>query len=243
MEGYLKRRLRRAKGIILLSQKYTSFSGKRVLDVGCGKGPLSYLLYKKGPEVHAIDISDEFLKEMKEFTKGMKIDIKKAPNENLPFSNNFFNLIFSFDVIEHLRDYEKSFAEMNRCLKKGGYVFLEMTPYYALATGHHLYYFTFLPVQYLPRKLMKWWILRKQPIQSDMPNNTPEQAWDQFISLNKIYIAKLRQLAPKNNFEILEENFIFKIPGLFETKINWIRHFGFLKEMIPMAYQAVFKKT
>lgn len=236
-ESYFRWRVARANEIILLAQKYTSFRKKKVLDLGCGEGPLSYLLYKKGAKVHAIDISEEALKAMKKFTKGMKIDIRKTSCENLPYQNRFFDLIFSFDVLEHVQDYKKSFAEMKRCLKRKGYIFLEMTPYYAF-TGHHLYDFTFLPVQYLPKRLMKWWILRKKPSQMD----TPKQAWNQFLSLNKISISQVRKLAQKHNFKILEENFIFKIPPLLETKINWIKYFGFFKEIVPMSYQAVLEK-
>jgi len=237
-ENYFRWRLIRADKIILLAQKHTSFQGKEVLDFGCGQGPLSYLLYQKKAKVHAIDISDKALKAMRKFTLKMKIDIKKTYNEKLPYKDNFFDLIFSFDVLEHVRDYKKYFSEMNRCLKKGGYVFLETTPYYALITGHHLYDFTLLPAQYLPQKLMKWWILKKK----SNKKKTSNQAWEQFISLNKISIAKVRELAQESNFKTREENFIFKTPQFIEIKINWIRRFGFLKEIVPMSYQAVFKK-
>jgi len=238
-ESYFRWRVARAKEIVLLAQKYASFRKKQILDLGCGEGPLSYLLYKKGAKVHAIDISKEALKRMRKFTKNMKINIKKAPAENLPYKDNFFDIIFTFDVIEHVKDYKKTFIEMNRCLKNGGYIFLEMTPYWALATGHHLYDFTHLPVQYLPKKLMRWWIFKKKA----KGKETPKQAWEQFVSLNKISITQVRKLARKHNFKILEENFIFKIPRFLEVKINWIKNFGFLKEIIPMSYQAVFNKA
>lgn len=249
MENYFKWRVARAQKFLSLTKKCLSLKDKIVLDLGCGEGPLSFLLYKAQAKVHAIDISDQALKNMRKFTKNMRIDIKKAPSENLPYKNNFFNVIFSFDVLEHVRDVKKTYNEMNRCLKKGGYIFLEITPYYALVTGHHLYDFTLLPVQYLPKKLMKWLILKKKPsklnpilIKKPSKFGTPQRAWEQFISLNKLSIAKVRKLAYKNNLKLLKENFIFKIPSLLETKINWIKYLGPLKEIIPMSYQAVLKK-
>jgi 2-polyprenyl-3-methyl-5-hydroxy-6-metoxy-1,4-benzoquinol methylase len=238
VENYFKWRLTCVSEIIKLAKKYTPLSNKQVLDIGCGEGPLSYSLYKEKAEVHAIDIPNIFLERIKNFTKGMNINIIKASNEMLPYKDKFFDIIFSFDVMEHVRDYDKSFSEMNRCLKRKGYIFLEMSPYYSLVAGHHLYNFSFLPAQYLPKKFMKWWILRKKPNKRD----TPVEAWKQFEYLNKISISKLRKLAKKYNLKILEENFIFKYPELFEININWIKYFGFLKEIIPMSYQAVLIK-
>ena len=235
VENYFEWRLTRVSKIISHTKKYTSLSNKQVLDIGCGEGPLSYSLYKEKAGVHAIDI---FLGIIKNFTKGMNINIIKATNEMLPYKDKFFDIIFSFDVIEHVRDYDKSFSEMNRCLKKKGYIFLETTPYYSLVAGHHLYNFSFLPAQYLPKEFMKWWILRKKPNKRD----TPVEAWKQFEDLNKITISKVRKLAKKYNLKILEEKFIFKYPELFEININWIKYFGFVKEIVTMSYQAVLIK-
>jgi len=235
---YFNWRVGRAKKFILLSKKYVPLNKKTVLDFGCGMGPLSYILYQKGAKTHAVDVDNESLKAMKRFTKNMKIKIKRIAGESLPYPDNFFDLIFAFDVIEHVKNCEKSFIEMKRCLKKGGYIFLEITPYYALATGHHLYDFTHLPVQYLPKKLSKWWVLGKKPNKG----GTAREAWDQFTTLNKISITKIRGLFKKHQLEIVKENFIFKISRSLEAKINWIKYFGPLKEIIPMSYQAVLKK-
>jgi len=127
---------------------------------------------------------------------------------------------------------------MNRCLKKEGFVFLEMAPYYSLISGHHLYTYTFLPAQYLPKSFVKWWLFKKKPNKTD----TPQSRWESFITLNKITVSHFKKLAVKNGFKILEENYIFKVPEKFSIKINWIKYFGFLKEMIPMSYQAVLVK-
>lgn len=250
MKNYFKWRVNRAGEFLKLTKSCFSLKNKNVLDLGCGEGPLSYLLYKNKARVHAVDVSDKAISKMKKLTKNMKIDIRKAFGENLPYKNNFFDVIFAFDMLEHVKDVEKTFSEMHRCLKKGGYIFLEITPYYSLITGHHLYDFTLLPAQYLPKKLMKIWILRKKPSKLNQtlwkkPSKftTPQQAWEQFASLNKLSISQVKKLAQKNNLKLLKENFVFKIPSLFETNINWIKYFGFLKEIIPMSYQAVYKKS
>jgi len=39
----------------------------------------------------------------------------------LSFTDGFFDLVISEDVLEHVDDYEKAFRELNRVLKPGGY--------------------------------------------------------------------------------------------------------------------------
>lgn len=237
-ENYFRWRVSRAKDFLQLTKEYLSLRDKSVLDFGCGEGSLSYLLCEKGAKVFAIDVSEKYLKALKKNLKNLPIDARTAGGEKLPFKNDSFEAIFNFDVLEHVQNIKKAFSEMKRCLKKGGYIFLEMTPYWSFATGHHLYDFTHLPVQYLPKNLIKNWIFRKK----SNPIDTPQTAWQQFCNLNKITISQIRGQAEKNKLKILEENFIFKIPPIFETKINWIKYFGPLKETIPMSYQAVLKK-
>ena len=209
-----------------------------VLDIGCGLGPLSAVLAKSGGLVSAIDTNDKIIKTAKMFTRNLKINFQKGTNEKLPFAANKFDAIFSFDVIEHVKDYSKSLLEMNRCVKQNGFIFIEMTPYYSLISGHHLYNYSLLPAQFLPKKLMKWIILRQKPFAV----RSPKQAWATFTHLNRISIRDLKRTIHQNKLKILEENYIFKIPKLFYVKINWIKYFGFLQEIIPMSYQVALRK-
>ena len=41
--------------------------------------------------------------------------------ERLPFEDNFFDLVVAWDVMEHVPDDQKAFAEVSRVLKPGGY--------------------------------------------------------------------------------------------------------------------------
>ncbi len=95
----------------------------KVLDVGCGRGEVSYYCGKKGcKEVIGIDYSKDSVKISKELCRGLKNvkvmvkDVKKI------IWKNRFSLIFFLDVWEHLFPEEKEIAipKISRALKKDG---------------------------------------------------------------------------------------------------------------------------
>lgn len=89
--------------------------GKKMLDVGCGDGVLSYLLAKNGANVTGIDNSEEAIKFAKEKCKDFtNLNFQVASAYELPFSDNSFDYIISSDVIEHLKYPEKMLAEIKR---------------------------------------------------------------------------------------------------------------------------------
>ncbi len=102
---------------------------KRVLDIGCEAGFISFKILDKSPsEFYAIDIVEEALKEFKEKLKNKnyktKIVIKKAFLQKMPFKNDFFDKAVCTEVIEHAPEIESGFKEMARVLKKGGRLIL-----------------------------------------------------------------------------------------------------------------------
>jgi len=212
-EDYFKWRVRRCAQIVSLANEYTALVGKEVLDLGCGEGALSFLLSKDGARVHAVDISVSRLEQMRNFCRGMDIDIRKVLNESLPYPDETFDVIFCFDVIPQVTDYSRSLREMGRCVRKEGHVFVEMLPYYSLISGHHLYTYTLLPAQYLPRGFMKWWLFRKEP-----RGEHPGERWSTFVALNRITVKKFRKAAADGGFSIVQENFLFKYPMSLKSR-------------------------
>lgn len=102
-----------------------NISCKKVLDIGCEAGHVSFkILDKKPSDLYAIDICqdalDEFNKKLKKKNYQSNIVIKKAFLQDIPFKNNFFDSIICTEVIEHAPHIDKGFAEMNRVLKNGG---------------------------------------------------------------------------------------------------------------------------
>lgn len=94
--------------------------GSRALDFGAGSGVLIPSLSKNFKSVYAGDINTASLEYLKK-KRGIKnLRITKSRGSVLPFKDNFFDVIFAADVLEHF--YERKFIlkEFYRVLKKKG---------------------------------------------------------------------------------------------------------------------------
>lgn len=103
--------------------------GKRVLDAACGTGYGADILSKYAQEVHAIDISDDAIKYAQDNYKKENLNFKVADIENLPFKDNYFDIVVSFETIEHVnKEKQKNFlSEIKRVLKDDG-ILIMSTP-------------------------------------------------------------------------------------------------------------------
>lgn len=77
---------------------------------------------KQGYDYYGVDISKEVVKlARKNFSK--RVNAKNfivGDVRNLPFKNNYFDVVFSFGTIEHIRENEQAVKEAYRVLKPGG---------------------------------------------------------------------------------------------------------------------------
>lgn len=97
-------------------------SDTRILDVGCGHGDFLKPVYDKTPHTYGVDPDQEALDKNKLIKNKIVGTVEK-----LPFENNFFDLVISEWVLEHLPEPEKAFHEIYRVLKPGGKVIF-LTP-------------------------------------------------------------------------------------------------------------------
>jgi 2-polyprenyl-3-methyl-5-hydroxy-6-metoxy-1,4-benzoquinol methylase len=106
----------------------------KILDAGCGEGYGSCFISEKATEVVGIDISEEAVQHAR--TKYTKDNIKyEVMNvQNLQFKNDSFDVVLSFQVIEHLSDASKFLKEIKRVLKNNGMAIVG-TPNKALCNG------------------------------------------------------------------------------------------------------------
>jgi 2-polyprenyl-3-methyl-5-hydroxy-6-metoxy-1,4-benzoquinol methylase len=102
--------------------EYDHFSGKRVLEVGCGNGYTLGKYAQAGAEVYGIDVTEtavDISRKRFEYQK-MKGDFIVGNAEDLPYESNFFDCVCSMGVLHHVPDTEQAVAEIHRCLKPGG---------------------------------------------------------------------------------------------------------------------------
>ena len=100
--------------------------GKKVLEIGCSIGAVSNLLVSRGFEVWATDISSYAVKNAKKLTPKAHfsvVDIEKKIN-----MTKKFDLVISFEVVEHLKNPKKGIENMADVLVDGGKLILS-TPY------------------------------------------------------------------------------------------------------------------
>ncbi|MDR2835142.1 MAG: class I SAM-dependent methyltransferase [Bacteroidales bacterium] len=97
--------------------------GKKVLDYGCGSGYGAYMLAKEAENVVATDLSDEAVSYSMEKFVSNNLIFKKI--EDIDYQK--FDVIVSFQVIEHVKNDKKYIKKLKDMLNPGG-VLLITTP-------------------------------------------------------------------------------------------------------------------
>jgi SAM-dependent methyltransferase len=96
--------------------------GQRVLDVGCGPGPLTAELAARlgPPAVSAADPSAPFAAAVRE--RLPEVDVRQAPAERLPFPDSAFDAALAQLVVHFMADPVAGLREMGRVTGPGGVV-------------------------------------------------------------------------------------------------------------------------
>lgn len=102
--------------------EFDKFSGKKILDVGCGPGWITVNYAKDGAKVYSVDITKKAVELTKKHLnyKCLNAEVIQASAENIPFSDNFFDFVVSSGVLHHTPDTIKAIKECYRVLKPGG---------------------------------------------------------------------------------------------------------------------------
>lgn len=115
------------------------FSDLSILDWGCGKGHVTFLLrrngarYIKSCDYLSVDNHDD------DSSFGQKVPIIEAEKiqvdqlhdaVKLPYSDNSFDVVLSVGVLEHVQSDKDSLKELRRVLKPNAILFCFNLPYY-----------------------------------------------------------------------------------------------------------------
>ncbi len=113
-----------------LAEAWTSKGFRDLLDLGSGLGRHSIYFAKKGFNVNAVDLSDYGLDHLNDWAKKEHLTIKAQKSDmlNLPFPDDCFDCLMSYNVIYHTdtAGFIRTLAEIKRVLRPGGEAFLTL---------------------------------------------------------------------------------------------------------------------
>ncbi len=101
----------------LIREHLGALAGKRVLDIGCGKGRFLRVLREQDPaaEYWGLDLSAEMLRFVPP-----EIHTRRGSMTELPFEDGFFDAAYATESLEHAVEIGRAVAEMCRVVKPGG---------------------------------------------------------------------------------------------------------------------------
>jgi tellurite methyltransferase len=107
---------------------------KKVGDIGCGYGRNLVYFLKNGFEVYGIDQNEEAILEVQRLSKEVQItnpisNFSVALVEDLPFDNDFFDLVICSAVLHFAKDtdhFNEMVRSIWRVMKPGGFLFARL---------------------------------------------------------------------------------------------------------------------
>lgn len=151
--------------------------GMKILDLGCGKGELAFYLAKKGAKVVGIDYSKSAIYLANKKLRLQNNQIRKnlsftrSDAKKLNFRDDYFDLVVSIDVFEHLykKELEVIMKNISRVLKKNGILFVHTEANKIYLDFTHKYYV--YPISNLLIKINKLFTRKDYPGLSKDPRN------------------------------------------------------------------------
>ena len=193
---------------------------QRILEEGCGTGTYVRALLPYADEVIGFDVEPEYLQ--KAVVSLPTAHLQLAVGENLPYADNYFDLILNHEVIEHVEDDRATAREMVRVLKPGGraVIFAPNRLYPFETHGHYwngVYHFGNTPlINYLPD-------LVRNRLAPHVRAYTAEGLRSLFLGL-PVRVVKHTQIYPGY------DNVVYRRPALG----RWLRRITYALEQSPL---------
>lgn len=104
-----------------LQKMLPNFTGKRVLDLGCGFGwHCRYAVEQGAKFVIGIDISERMIKKAMKMTESPLIEYIKKPIEDIDYAPNAFDVVISSLTFHYIESFDDICRKVNNCLSSNG---------------------------------------------------------------------------------------------------------------------------
>src|SRR3990172_12923966 len=112
----------RLEPFILDFAEFDKYRGKKVLEIGVGLGTDHQRFAEAGADLYGIDLTKRSIGHVRYRFQvmGLSSNLSVGDAENLDFSDDMFDLVYSWGVIHHSPDTAKAAKEIMRVLKAGG---------------------------------------------------------------------------------------------------------------------------
>ena len=96
-----------------------------ILEIGTGTGGMLRTLLDRGYRARGVELNPDLIAESRRWYGDLPI--QQVSSVELPFPPESFDIVLSFDVLEHIRDSDAHLREVHRVLRPGGQ-YLIQTP-------------------------------------------------------------------------------------------------------------------
>lgn len=161
---YIKDTFRKTSELSLYERQLSNFESvlkpkkkSKVLEIGGGEGITLVTLELNGYDAYSIEPKEKYVENARMLLKENGIDtnkVKQGYSEEIPFPDNFFDYVISYQVIEHVGDVTKTFKEVERVLKPGGETLHICPNYRSFYEGHY----RVLMLPFMNKKMFKIYI-------------------------------------------------------------------------------------
>ncbi len=97
-------------------------SGAKVLEIGCGLGTMAMNWARNGVDITAVDLNPTSIEQTRKRFDLLGLDarIELMDGRHLDLPDAYFDYVYSWGVLHHSSELEKSLQEMMRVVKPGG---------------------------------------------------------------------------------------------------------------------------
>ncbi|MGL4106676.1 class I SAM-dependent methyltransferase [Clostridium sp. LP20] len=125
-----------------LKKLLPDFTGKRLLDLGCGFGwHCMYAIENGAKSAVGIDLSENMLEEAKSRNYSPRIEYIRMPIENINYPKNSFDVVISSLAFHYIKSFKDICDKVYKCLTVGGdFIFSVEHPIFTAEGKQDWYY-------------------------------------------------------------------------------------------------------